>query len=54
MVDAAQEHPAWTLADQHLAIEHDLTLIPVVNKIDLPALEPEHVANEIETVLGLL
>ena len=44
---------AQTLANVYLAMEHDLKLIPVVNKIDLPSAEPERVAHEIERVLGL-
>ncbi|HEU4324608.1 MAG TPA: translation elongation factor 4 [Roseiflexaceae bacterium] len=54
VVDAAQGIEAQTLANVYLALEHDLTIIPVVNKIDLPGAEPEHVAQEIEDVIGLL
>jgi GTP-binding protein LepA len=53
VVDAAQGIEAQTLANVYLALEHDLTIIPVVNKIDLPGAEPEHVAAEIEAVIGL-
>jgi len=53
VVDAAQGIEAQTLANVYLALEHDLTLIPVINKIDLPGADPEMVANEIEKVIGL-
>jgi GTP-binding protein LepA len=53
VVDAAQGIEAQTLANVYMALEHDLTIIPVLNKIDLPGAEPEHVAQEIEEVLGL-
>jgi len=53
VVDAAQGIEAQTLANVYLAMEHDLRLIPVVNKIDLPSAEPERVAREIERVLGM-
>ncbi|MGH2365274.1 MAG: translation elongation factor 4 [Chloroflexota bacterium] len=53
VVDAAQGIEAQTLANVYLAMEHDLKLIPVVNKIDLPSAEPERVAQEIVRVLGL-
>ena len=53
IVDAAQGIEAQTLANVYLAIDHDLTIIPIVNKIDLPGAHPEEVAGEIETVLGL-
>ncbi|HEY8693223.1 MAG TPA: GTP-binding protein, partial [Chloroflexota bacterium] len=53
VVDAAQGIEAQTLANVYLAMEHDLRLIPVVNKIDLPSAEPERVAKEIERVLGM-
>jgi GTP-binding protein LepA len=53
VVDAAQGIEAQTLANVYLALEHNLTIIPVLNKIDLPGAEPEHVAQEIEVVLGL-
>src|SRR4051794_6191001 len=53
VVDAAQGIEAQTLANVYMALEHDLTIIPVINKIDLPGAEPEMVAEEIERVLGL-
>jgi GTP-binding protein LepA len=53
VVDAAQGIEAQTLANVYLAMEHDLKLIPVINKIDLPSAEPERVAKEIERVLGM-
>jgi GTP-binding protein LepA len=53
VVDAAQGIEAQTLANVYLALEHDLTLIPVVNKIDLPSANPEAVVEEIENVIGL-
>jgi GTP-binding protein LepA len=53
VVDAAQGVEAQTLANVYLALEHDLTIIPVVNKIDLPGAEPEKVAKQIEDVVGL-
>ncbi len=52
VVDATQGIEAQTLANVFLAMEHGLTIIPVLNKIDLPAAEPEKRAQEIETVLG--
>ena len=54
VVDASQGIEAQTLANVYLALEHDLTLIPFINKIDLPAAQPEIVAGEIESVIGLL
>jgi GTP-binding protein LepA len=53
VVDAAQGVQAQTVANAYLAIENNLELIPVVNKIDLPGAQPEEVAMEIEQVLGL-
>jgi len=53
VVDASQGIEAQTLANLYLAMEHNLTIIPVINKIDLPHAEPEKVAKEIETVLGM-
>jgi GTP-binding protein LepA len=53
VVDAAQGIEAQTLANVYLAMEHDLALIPVVNKIDLPGANPEEVAEEIEKVIGI-
>jgi GTP-binding protein LepA len=53
VVDATQGIEAQTLANVYLAMEHDLSLVPVVNKIDLPAAQPELVAEEIDSVIGL-
>ncbi len=53
VVDAAQGVEAQTLANVYLAMEHDLVLIPVINKIDLPAADPEEVRREIQEVIGL-
>lgn len=53
IVDATQGIQAQTLANVYLAIEHNLTIIPVINKIDLPAAQPEKVAEDIEKILGL-
>jgi len=53
VVDAAQGIEAQTLADVYLALEHNLEIIPVINKIDLPSAEPERVKQEIEDVIGL-
>ena len=53
IVDASQGIEAQTLANTYLAIEHDLEVMPVINKIDLPAAEPERVAHEVEDVIGL-
>jgi len=53
VVDASQGVQAQTIANVHLALEHDHALIPVLNKIDLPAAEPERVAREIEDAIGL-
>jgi len=53
VVDAAQGIEAQTLANVYLAFEHDLTLVPVLNKIDLPNAEPDIVSREIEKVIGL-
>jgi GTP-binding protein LepA len=53
VVDAAQGIEAQTLANAYLALEADLTLIAVANKIDLPSAEPERVAQEVEEVIGL-
>lgn len=53
IVDAAQGVEAQTLANVYLAVDHDLEIIPVLNKIDLPAADPERVASEIEDVIGL-
>ncbi len=53
VVDAAQGIEAQTLANVYLAIDNDLEIIPVVNKIDLPSAEPQKVINEIEDVIGI-
>ena len=53
VVDAAQGIEAKTLANVYMALDHDLEVIPVINKIDLPSAEPERVINEIEDVIGL-
>jgi len=53
VVDAAQGIEAQTLANVYLAIEHDLEIIPVINKIDLPNADPDRVQKEIEDVLGI-
>lgn len=53
VVDASQGVEAQTLANVYLALENDLEIIPVLNKIDLPGAEPERVAQEIEDVVGL-
>ncbi|MCL2337646.1 MAG: translation elongation factor 4 [Firmicutes bacterium] len=53
VVDAAQGIEAQTLANVYMAIDHNLEVIPVINKIDLPAAEPERVRQEIEDVIGL-
>ena len=53
VVDASQGIEAQTLANTYLAIEHDLEVVPVVNKIDLPAADPERVCNEIENIIGI-
>ena len=53
VVDAAQGVEAQTLAKVYLALEHDLEIIPVINKIDLPSADPERVKREIEDVIGL-
>src|SRR5215471_6755374 len=53
VIDATQGIEAQTLANLYLAVEADLTIIPVINKIDLPSADPEKVAQEIEEVIGL-
>jgi GTP-binding protein LepA len=53
VVDASQGIEAQTLANVYLALEHDLEVIPVLNKVDLPSARPEHVKKEIEDIIGL-
>ena len=53
VVDAAQGIEAQTLANVYLALDHDLEVMPVINKIDLPSADPERVIEEIEDVIGL-
>ncbi|MDX2180964.1 MAG: translation elongation factor 4 [Bryobacteraceae bacterium] len=53
VVDASQGVEAQTLANTYLALSHDLDLIPVINKIDLPSAEPERIKEQIEQVIGL-
>ncbi len=53
VVDAAQGIEAQTLANVYLALDHNLEILPVINKIDLPSAEPERVKDEIEDVIGL-
>lgn len=53
VVDAAQGIEAQTLANVYLALDHDLEVVPVINKIDLPSAEPDRVKSEIEDVIGL-
>ena len=53
VVDAAQGIEAQTLANVYLALDHDLDVLPVINKIDLPSAEPDRVVNEIEDVIGI-
>ena len=53
VVDAAQGIEAQTLANVYLAIDHDLEVLPVINKIDLPSAEPQRVKDEIEDVIGI-
>ncbi|MDD2358638.1 MAG: translation elongation factor 4 [Thiovulaceae bacterium] len=53
IVDAAQGVEAQTLANVYMALDHNLEIIPVINKIDLPAADPEKVAQEIETSIGI-
>jgi GTP-binding protein LepA len=54
VVDAAQGIEAQTLANVYLALDHDLEVFPVINKIDLPSADPERVINEIEDVIGIV
>ena len=53
VVDASQGIEAQTLANVYLALDHDLDVFPVINKVDLPSADPDHVAAEIEDVIGL-
>ena len=53
VVDAAQGIEAQTLANVYLALDHDLDVMPVINKIDLPSADPQRVINEIEDIIGL-
>ena len=53
VVDAAQGIEAQTLANVYMAIDHDLDVMPVINKIDLPSADPDRVVNEIEDVIGI-
>ena len=53
VVDASQGIEAQTLANTYLAIEHNLEVTPVINKIDLPAADPDRVAHEVEDIIGL-
>ncbi|OTE88216.1 elongation factor 4, partial [Escherichia coli] len=53
VVDAAQGIEAQTLANVYLALDNDLEILPVINKIDLPAADPERVRTEIEDVIGI-
>ena len=53
VVDASQGVEAQTLANAYLAVEHNLDIVPILNKIDLPSAEPDRVAQEVEDVIGL-
>ncbi len=53
IVDASQGVEAQTLANTYLALEHDLEIVPVINKIDLPAADPDRAAREVEDIIGI-
>ena len=53
VVDATQGMEAQTLANVYMALDHDLEIIPVINKIDLPSAQPEEARSEIEDIIGL-
>ena len=53
VIDAAKGVEAQTLANTYMALEHDLELVPILNKIDLPSAHPDEVAQEVEDVIGL-
>src|SRR5574342_825222 len=53
VVDAAQGVEAQTVANVHMALDHNLEILPVINKIDLPSADPERVKHEIEEIIGL-
>ena len=53
VVDAAQGVEAQTVANVHMALDHDLEILPVINKIDLPSADPERVRKDIEDIIGL-
>src|SRR3982074_2516971 len=53
VVDASQGVEAQTLANTYLAVHHNLEIIPVINKIDLPAAEPERIREQIESIIGI-
>ena len=53
IVDATQGIQAQTLANTYLALDHDLEILPVINKIDLPSADPDHAAEEIEDIIGI-
>ena len=53
IIDASQGVEAQTLANTYLALDHNLEIVPIINKIDLPAADPERVAHEVEDVIGI-